>query len=182
MPVTDTIAAVKARYADLPTDTATGETVGLAGRIVHLRNTGKLCFAALQAGDGSRIQAMVSLDRVGEESLADWKAIVDLGDQLFVSGEVITSRRGELSILVGEWRIASKALLPLPNLHTELSEETRVRNRYLDLIARPAARHMVVTRPPPSPRSAARSRTGATSSWRRRCCRRSTAAPPPVRS
>ncbi|MGN6446804.1 lysine--tRNA ligase [Amnibacterium sp.] len=146
VPVTDSIAAVRERFADLPTDTATGETVGLAGRIVHLRNTGKLCFAALQAGDGSRIQAMVSLDRVGEESLADWKAIVDLGDQLFVSGEVITSRRGELSILVSEWRIAAKALLPLPNLHSELSEETRVRNRYLDLIARPAARRMVLTR------------------------------------
>ena len=146
VPITDTIGAVRQRYTDLETDTATGDTVGLAGRIVHLRNTGKLCFAALQAGDGSRIQAMVSLDAVGEESLADWKAIVDLGDQLFVSGEVITSRRGELSILVKEWRIAAKALLPLPNLHTELSEETRVRSRYLDLIARPDARRMVVTR------------------------------------
>ncbi|MGT2425855.1 lysine--tRNA ligase [Amnibacterium kyonggiense] len=146
VPVTDTIAAVRERWADLGTDEATGAVVGLAGRIVHLRNTGKLCFAALQAGDGSRIQAMVSLDRVGEESLADWKAVVDLGDQLFVSGEVVTSRRGELSILVAEWRIAAKALLPLPNLHAELSEETRVRNRYLDLIARPAARAMVLTR------------------------------------
>jgi lysyl-tRNA synthetase class 2 len=146
VPVTHTVAAVRERYAALETDVATGDTVSLAGRIVHLRNTGKLCFAAIQAGDGSRIQAMVSLDRVGEESLADWKAVVDLGDQLFVSGEVITSRRGELSILVQEWRIASKALLPLPNLHTELSEETRVRARYLDLIARPDARRMVLTR------------------------------------
>ncbi|MBW4042984.1 MAG: lysine--tRNA ligase [Acidobacteria bacterium] len=146
VPITDTVAAVRERHAGLEPDVATGDTVGLAGRIVHLRNTGKLCFAAIQAGDGSRIQAMVSLDEVGEESLADWKAIVDLGDQLFVSGEVITSRRGELSILVAEWRIAAKALLPLPNLHTELSEETRVRNRYLDLIARPAARRMVLAR------------------------------------
>jgi lysyl-tRNA synthetase, class II len=146
VPVTDTIPAVRERYADLATDTATGDVVGLAGRVVHLRNTGKLCFAALQSGDGSRIQAMVSLDQVGEESLVDWKAVVDLGDQLFVRGEVITSRRGELSVLVHEWRIAAKALLPLPNLHSELSEETRVRNRYLDLIARPAARTMVRTR------------------------------------
>ena len=146
VPVTDTIAAVRERHADLPIDTATGDVVGLAGRIVHLRNTGKLCFAAMQAGDGSRIQAMVSLEQVGEESLADWKAVVDLGDQLSVTGEVITSRRGELSVLVQQWLIASKALLPLPNLHTELSEETRVRSRYLDLIARPAARRMVVTR------------------------------------
>lgn len=146
VPVTDTIDAVRRRYAHLEADATTGDTVGLAGRVVHLRNTGRLCFAALQAGDGSRIQAMVSLDAVGEESLGDWKAIVDLGDLLFVSGEVITSRRGELSVLVSEWRMASKALLPLPNLHTELSEETRVRNRSLDLIARPAARRMVRTR------------------------------------
>ncbi|MFD1722281.1 lysine--tRNA ligase [Amnibacterium endophyticum] len=146
VPVTDGIGAVRSRHEGLEADVATGERVGVAGRIVHLRNTGKLCFAALQAGDGERIQAMVSLDAVGEQSLADWKADVDLGDQLFVSGEVITSRRGELSIRVEQWRIAAKALLPLPNLHAELSEETRVRNRYLDLIARPAARDMVRTR------------------------------------
>ena len=83
---------------------------------------------------------------MGEESLAEFKALVDLGDQLFVAGEVITSRRGELSIRADDWRIASKALLPLPNLHTELSEETRVRSRYLDLIARPDARRMVFAR------------------------------------
>ncbi|MEJ3403910.1 lysine--tRNA ligase [Rathayibacter sp. YIM 133350] len=146
VPVTDTIPAVRERFQGLEPDTATGETVALAGRIVHLRNTGKLCFASLQSGDGARIQAMVSLGEVGEESLAQWKELVDLGDHLFVAGEVITSRRGELSILVKDWRIASKALLPLPNLHNELSEETRMRSRYLDLIAREQARRIVVDR------------------------------------
>ncbi len=146
VPVTDAIGDVRARFADLAPDTATGETVGVAGRVVHLRNTGRLCFAALQAGDGERIQAMVGLDAVGEQSLADWKADVDLGDQVFVTGEVITSRRGELSVRATGWRIAAKALRPLPNLHAELSEETRVRNRWLDLIARPEARAMVRTR------------------------------------
>jgi lysyl-tRNA synthetase, class II len=155
VPVTTTVAEVRRRFADLGPDTTTGETVALAGRIVHLRNTGKLCFAAIQAGDvppagraggPSRLQVMVSRDSVGEESLADFKALVDLGDQLFVRGEVITSRRGELSVLASEWRIAAKALLPLPNLHDELNEETRVRSRYLDLIVRPEAREMVRTR------------------------------------
>ncbi|TFC12009.1 lysine--tRNA ligase [Cryobacterium algoritolerans] len=146
VPVTDTIPAVRARFGDLEPDAVTGVTAGLAGRVVHLRNTGKLCFASLQAGDGSRIQAMVSLGEVGAESLAAWKDLVDLGDHLFVSGEVISSRRGELSIMVAEWQIAAKALLPLPNLHTELSEETRVRSRYLDLIAREQARASVVAR------------------------------------
>jgi len=146
VPVTTSIPAVRAEYGELEADAATGVTVGLAGRIVHLRNTGKLCFASLQAGDGSRIQAMVSLAAVGEESLASWKDLVDLGDHVFVSGEVISSRRGELSIMVAEWQVAAKALLPLPNLHSELSEETRVRSRYLDLIAREQARRTVVQR------------------------------------
>jgi lysyl-tRNA synthetase class 2 len=146
LPITTTIAETRARFGELEPDAATGEIVGLAGRIVHLRNTGKLCFASLQSGDGSRIQAMVSLAVVGEESLESWKDLVDLGDHLFVSGEVVASRRGELSVMVKEWQIATKALRPLPNLHTELSEETRVRARYLDLIAREGARQMVRSR------------------------------------
>ncbi len=143
VPVTHTIREVREAYGELAPDESAGVTVGVAGRVVHLRNTGKLCFASLQAGDGTRIQAMVSLAAVGEESLAAWKELVDLGDHVFVSGEVASSRRGELSIMVADWRIASKAIQPLPNLH---SEETRVRSRYLDLIAREQARRNVVTR------------------------------------
>src|SRR5690554_4383301 len=146
LPITTSIADVRAKYPDLEADAATGDTVGLAGRIVHLRNTGKLCFASLQSGDGQRIQAMVSLAAVGEESLALWKELVDLGDHLFVSGEVISSRRGELSVMVTDWKVAAKAIRPLPNLHVELSEETRVRSRYLDLIVREQARFTVKAR------------------------------------
>lgn len=146
VPITTTIPEVRARYGDLEAGEETGETVGVAGRVVFSRNTGKLCFASLQAGDGSRIQAMVSLANVGEESLQAWKELVDLGDHVFVSGEVISSRRGELSIMVSGWRIAAKAVLPLPNLHTELSEESRVRSRFLDLIVRDRARETVLAR------------------------------------
>jgi lysyl-tRNA synthetase class 2 len=144
--ITTTIPAVRAKYPDLEADATTGEIVGLAGRIVHLRNTGKLCFASLQSGDGQRIQAMVSLAEVGEESLERWKELVDLGDHLFVTGEVISSRRGELSVLVRDWAISAKTLRPLPNLHTELSDEARVRSRYLDLIVREQARYTVRAR------------------------------------
>ena len=148
VPVTTTIPAVRAEWGHLEEhpDTVSGVIVGLAGRVVFQRNTGKLCFASLQAGDGTRIQAMVSLAGVGEASLAAYKELVDLGDHLFVSGEVISSRRGELSIMVKEWQIAAKALAPLPNMYAELSEETRVRQRYLDLIQREQARRNVVTR------------------------------------
>ena len=146
VPVTESIASVRERFDGLEADATTGVNVGVAGRIVHLRNTGKLCFASLQSGDGSRIQAMVSLAEVGEEQLELWKDLVDLGDLIFVSGEVISSRRGELSIMVSEWKMASKAVLPLPNMHNELNEETRVRARYLDLIVREQARYNVIAR------------------------------------
>src|ERR1700754_4401374 len=140
---THTLREVRAAHPGLPPDTSTGETVAVAGRVVFLRNTGKLCFATLREGDGTELQAMLSLARVGEEELARWKAQVDLGDHVVVHGEVITSRRGELSVMADRWQMAAKALRPLPGLHRELSEETRVRQRYVDLIVRPQAREMV---------------------------------------
>ncbi|MFA5606038.1 MAG: lysine--tRNA ligase [Leucobacter sp.] len=148
VPVTTTIGEVRTRWGHLEEtpDAGSGETVGIAGRVVFQRNAGKLCFASLQAGDGSRIQAMISLAGVGEGSLAEYKEIVDLGDHLFVRGEVISSRRGELSVMVDDWQIAAKAIAPLPNMYAELNEETRVRQRYLDLIQREQARTNVVTR------------------------------------
>nr|MBP6186728.1 lysine--tRNA ligase [Rhodoluna sp.] len=146
LPITHTIEQVRAAYPDLEIDVATGDKVGIAGRVMFQRNTGKLCFATLQAGGGERIQAMLSLDKVGEERLDQFKELIDLGDHLFVAGEVITSKRGELSILVDEWQIAAKTIRPLPNLHNELGEEYRVRHRYIDLIVRDRAREVVQIR------------------------------------
>jgi lysyl-tRNA synthetase, class II len=141
VPRTHTLAQVRAAYPELAADTRTGEAVSVTGRVMFLRNTGKLCFATLQEGGaaGTQLQAMLSLDKVGEESLAAWKSDVDLGDHVSVTGEVISSKRGELSVLADEWRIAGKALRPLPVLHKDLSEETRVRQRYADLIVRARA-------------------------------------------
>ncbi|MEU7716143.1 lysine--tRNA ligase [Micromonospora chalcea] len=145
-PRTTTLALLRERYADLPTDTATGDRASVTGRVIFIRNTGKLCFATLRDGDGTELQAMLSLDRVGPERLADWKRLVDLGDHVGVTGEVITSRRGELSVLAEEWAVTAKALRPLPVAHKPLSEESRVRQRYVDLVVRPQARQMVRTR------------------------------------
>ncbi|MET8363816.1 lysine--tRNA ligase [Micromonospora sp. NPDC005194] len=145
-PRTSTLAEIRAKYADLPTDTATGDEVSVTGRVIFVRNTGKLCFATLRDGDGTELQAMLSLDRVGPERLEAWKRLVDLGDHVGVTGEVITSRRGELSVLAQRWEMTAKALRPLPVAHKPLSEEARVRQRYVDLIVRPQARQMVRTR------------------------------------
>ncbi|MFV2116702.1 lysine--tRNA ligase [Micromonospora sp. LOL_025] len=145
-PRTSTLAEIREKYAELPTDTATGDQVSITGRVIFVRNTGKLCFATLRDGDGTELQAMLSLDRVGADRLDDWKRLVDLGDLVGVTGEVITSRRGELSVLVERWAVTAKALRPLPVAHKPLSEEARVRQRYVDLIVRPQARQMVRTR------------------------------------
>jgi lysyl-tRNA synthetase class 2 len=151
VPRTMSLGEVRARYGHLETDTASGDVLSVTGRVVLSRTGGKLCFATLQEGltlghSGTRLQVMLSLAEVGEEELARWKADVDLGDFVFVRGRVISSKRGELSVLAGEWQLASKALRPMPNLYTELSEETRVRQRYADLTVREAARDMVRTR------------------------------------
>lgn len=146
VPVTHTLGQVRETWGHLETGEETDEIVGVAGRVVFVRNTGKLAFATLQAGDGTRLQAMLSLAEVGEQALQDWKDLVDLGDQVFIHGRVISSRRGELSVLADSWRMASKALHPLPVLHHGLSEEQRVRRRYVDLIVRDEARVMVTTR------------------------------------
>ncbi|GAA4662363.1 lysine--tRNA ligase [Arthrobacter cryoconiti] len=143
---THTLEAIRAKYSELPADAVTGEIAAVSARVVFVRNTGKLCFATLQSGAGTRLQVMLSLANVGEDALSDWKALVDLGDHVFVKGEVISSRRGELSIMADSWAMASKALRPLPVLHADLSEEMRVRQRYVDLIVRDAARDQVRAR------------------------------------
>ncbi|QXQ10478.1 lysine--tRNA ligase [Paeniglutamicibacter sp. Y32M11] len=147
---THSLHEIRELFPELEPDSTTGLQVGVVGRIVFQRNTGKLCFATLQEGGpegaGTRLQAMLSLANVGEEKLADWKALVDLGDHVLITGEVIASRRGELSIMATDWQMASKALRPLPVLHAELNEETRVRQRYADLIVRDEAREMVYKR------------------------------------
>ncbi len=143
-----TLAEVRASYdgRGLEPDTRTGDEVAVAGRVVFLRNTGKLCFVRLREGDGTELQVMLSLADVGAEQLADFKAGVDLGDLLAVRGEVVTSRRGELSVQARTWAVAAKTLRPLPNEHKPLSDEARIRLRYVDMMLRPEPRRMVRTK------------------------------------
>jgi len=144
---TATLKEIRARHADLAIDVATGIQESLAGRVIFKRDTGKLCFATLREGDGTELQAMFSLDKVGADLLNQWKSDIDIGDLVSVTGEIITSKRGELSILADSYQLAAKSLRPLPVEHKPLSEETRVRMRYVDLIVRPEARFNARLRP-----------------------------------
>jgi lysyl-tRNA synthetase class 2 len=144
---TASLAEIRAKYATLETDSTTGDIQSLTGRVIFKRDTGKLCFATLREGDGTELQAMLSLDKVGQETLDSWKSDIDLGDIVSVTGEIITSKRGELSILANSYSMAAKSLRPLPNDHKPMSEETRVRMRYVDLIVRDEARANARLRP-----------------------------------
>ncbi|WP_046468615.1 bifunctional lysylphosphatidylglycerol synthetase/lysine--tRNA ligase LysX [Allosalinactinospora lopnorensis] len=142
-PRTTSIAEVRENHGDLPLDTGTGERVGIVGRVMLYRTGGKLCFATVR-DDSADIQVMMSLDKLGEESLAAWKSDIDLGDHVGVEGEVVTSRRGELSIMADSWKLTAKCLRPLPEKHKGLTDpEARVRQRYVDLIVNPESREMV---------------------------------------
>ena len=144
---TASLSEIRDKYASLETDSTTGDIQSLTGRVIFKRDTGKLCFATLREGDGTELQAMLSLDKVGEETLNSWKSDIDLGDIVSVTGEIITSKRGELSILANSYAMAAKSLRPLPNDHKPMSEETRVRMRYVDLIVREEARSNARLRP-----------------------------------
>ncbi|MDO5672503.1 MAG: lysine--tRNA ligase [Actinomycetaceae bacterium] len=153
VPITATITQIREKYAQLEQGEETEDLAGVAGRVRNIRNSGKLCFVSLQQGDGQTLQAMITAAGVGLDSLNDFKDTVDLGDHLFVHGKVISSKRGELSVMADDWRLACKSLRPLPKSYINeageevtLSEEQRVRNREIDMIMRQAARDMVRTR------------------------------------
>jgi lysyl-tRNA synthetase class 2 len=145
-PRTTTIAELRSAYPDLDPDVRTGDRVGVVGRVMLSRVGGKLSFATLRDGTGD-LQVMLSLDELGEESLTAWKTDVDLGDHVGVEGEMVTSKRGELSVLVDRWAMTSKALRPLPDKHKGLTDpEARVRQRYVDLVVNAESRDMVRAR------------------------------------
>ncbi len=146
VPRMESCRAVRDRYPDLPPDKRTGESTAVAGRVVLLRDHGGVCFATVRDWSGD-LQVMVTAKDCDSGVLRDWRKRVDLGDQVSVRGEVVTSEHGELSVLVHEWAMAGKCLHPLPDKHRGLTEpEARVRQRYLDLVVRPAARETLRSR------------------------------------
>jgi lysyl-tRNA synthetase class 2 len=139
------ISEVKAPHEALEAGEETDARARVAGRIHARRGQGKAAFIDLVDRSG-RIQLHARVDVLGQESL-DRLVGLDLGDLIGASGTVFRTRRGELSIKVGEWTLLAKSLRPPPEKHHGLTDvETRLRHRELDLIANEEARERFMSR------------------------------------
>ncbi len=141
---THTIAEARALYES---GTAGDESISVAGRIKAKRVMGKMSFADLEDGTG-RIQLVLRRDDLPDGWYNSvWKKMIDLGDFISVTGGLIVTRTGEISVQATEVQFLSKALRPMPDkFHGVRDAETRYRRRYLDLIANPEIRDLFRTR------------------------------------
>jgi len=122
------------------------ERFSLAGRVVSLRDFGKSCFAHLQ-DEAGRLQIYLQKNSLGEADYRRFKAWVDIGDIVGVTGGLFRTRTGELTLRVDTWRMLSKAVRTLPEKFHGLKDvELRYRKRYLDLIANPSVQEVFRTR------------------------------------
>ncbi len=145
-PVSHTLAAVRDEFADLEDGTETGQTVVVAGRLVARRGQGKLAFGVLRE-DGVDLQLFVQVNVLGEDGMAFFQDLADVGDWLGVEGEVMVTRRGELSVRPSRLVMLGKALRPLPDKWHGLKDvEQRYRQREVDLIVTEEARATFATR------------------------------------
>ena len=130
----DEIGTVRERFADLEAGAETDVEVAVAGRVMLVRDHGKLVFVQLRDRSGE-IQLFVSQKVIGADRFAELTEVVDRGDWVAAQGTVMVSKRGELSVKVGDWQLLSKAVRPLPDKWRGLADtDTRYRQRYVDLI------------------------------------------------
>lgn len=138
-------ASLHAEFGELAAGSETGVEVSVGGRLMLLRRQGGLLFATLRDGSGE-IQLFVSRDEVADEVHSAFSDL-DLGDVVGAGGEVMTTRRGELSVKVRRFALLAKALRPLPEKWHGLADvETRYRQREVDLVANDDARRVFAVR------------------------------------
>lgn len=120
-----------------------GTPVSFVGRVMAIRGQGAILFAVLDDGT-AKFQAVIKKDTLDEKLFALFTDAVDIGDMLSVSGTLFITQRGEQSVLVTSWTIATKALLPLPEKwHGIQDSDERYRKRYLDFIMNPELRDLI---------------------------------------
>ena len=139
----DTLASIRERFDYLEAEqVAEDVTIKTAGRIMTIRRQGKAAFADL-ADETSRMQLYFQFNAVGEKNYEFFKKWVDTGDWVGIIGNPCRTKRGELTILVKDYKLLSKAIRPLPEKWHGLTDtELRYRKRYMDLIANPEVREV----------------------------------------
>ena len=131
---------VKSNYEELE-----GKDVTVAGRIMSKRGQGKVVFSDIHDRDG-KIQLFIKIDEVGEENLKSYKTY-DLGDIVAATGEVFTTRTGEVSIKVKSFELVCKSLKPLPEKWHGLKDpDLRYRQREVDIITNPEVKETFIKR------------------------------------
>jgi lysyl-tRNA synthetase, class II len=139
---TSSVGSLRERFAELTPGVQSGAAASIAGRLRTLRTHGKLAFADLEDASG-RIQLFASRDVLGEEAMEGF-ARLSVGDVVGAEGEVVTTRRGELSLKVARVTVLAECLRSMPEKWHGMTEvEGRYRQRYLDLLVNSAAREVV---------------------------------------
>jgi len=141
----DLAAELHDRYADLEPGAETGIEATVAGRLMNVRDMGRLAFGVLQDVSG-RIQLFVSKSVLGAEGFSEFLNL-DSGDWIGATGEIIATKKGELSVRVSSFTLLSKALRPMPDKWHGLKDvEARSRRRYVDLMVNEDSRAVALTR------------------------------------
>ncbi len=141
VPRTFCLADAKNNFADYEKE---GKEVSIAGRIMAIRGQGAILFVVLYDGRG-KFQAVFKKDEIDEKLFALFTDAVDIGDFISVTGKFFTTQRGEESILVKSWTMATKTLLPLPEKwHGIKDDDERYRKRYLDILMNEELRDLFI--------------------------------------
>lgn len=139
--VTARAAGLREEHASLGDGEETDEVVSVAGRVMAMRDQGKLLFVVVRDATGD-LQLFCRVQDLGEEAFAFAKGL-DVGDWIGARGRVIRTRRGELSVVPEDVTLLAKSLRPLPEKYHGLTDtETRYRQRYVDLIVNPEVREV----------------------------------------
>ena len=118
------------------------KTISLAGRIMAIRGQGAILFVVLDDGK-AKLQAVFKKDTLDEKLFKLFADAADIGDFISVTGTFFVTQRGEESLLVTSWKMATKSLLPLPEKwHGLQDEEEKLRKRYLDMVMSPELRDL----------------------------------------
>jgi lysyl-tRNA synthetase class 2 len=140
-----TVSDLREKYGDIEAGESTGTIVKVAGRLVALRRHGPLSFGVLRDGSGD-LQLMLTEEALGPEGYAGLDDL-DIGDWVGAEGEVVKTKRGELSVLASAITLLSKSLRPMPEKWHGLKDvELRLRQRYLDLATTPKTRERAEAR------------------------------------